>query len=311
MGQLRKDYILERWGVISSARGKRPHELQKAAKVKEGACFFCPGNEKLTPPEIGRIVRNGNWQLRWFENKFPALKPEGQWSAKTDSRFYTSADAYGYHEVIVETPRHDRQLTQFNAEELENVFHVYARRIVDLESKPNIAYVNVFKNHGYLAGTSIAHSHSQVMATSFVPTEIQDKITAMRKFISCPYCSIIQSEKNSGRYCFENQDLIAFTPYASRFNYELWIFPKLHVSRLEEINTASLAEILVKVMEKVHELKTDYNILLQYGPKKQDFHLHVEVCPRSARWGGFELGSGVIINTVSPEDAAKFYRGEE
>ncbi len=311
MGELRKDYILDRWVIISSGRGARPHELQKTTAVQQGACFFCPGNESLTPPEIGRIVKNGGWQLRWFENKFPALKTEGQPSVKTDNRFYTFASAYGYHEVIVETPRHDKQLAELPVDEIEQMLHVYARRIVELEAKPNIAYVNVFKNHGYLGGTSIVHSHSQVMATSIIPPLIQEKLSAMRRFLSCPYCAVIQSESNSGRKCFENNDFIAFSPYASRFNYEVWIFPKMHVARLEEVNFAGLADIMSKVLRKVHEVNLDYNLLVQHGPRGEDFHFHIEVCPRAAIWAGFELSSGIIINSVSPEDAAKFYRGEE
>ncbi len=312
MGELRKDYVLDRWVIISTARGKRPHELQKAVTtVQPGQCFFCPGSESLTPSEIGRIVHNGGWQLRWFENKFAALKPEGQALPKTDNRFYTFAGSYGYHEVVVETPRHDRQLAELPVEDIDQVLHVYARRIVELESKPDVAYVNVFKNHGYLGGTSIVHSHSQIMATTVVPPELQNKLDSMRKFISCPYCAVVESEKNSGRLCFENADFVAFTPYASRFNYEIWVFPKNHIARLENVNFSGLADVVSKVLRKVHEGNLDYNMLVQYGPKGQDFHFHIEVCPRAAIWAGFELGSGIIINSVAPEEAAKWYRGEE
>ncbi len=312
MGELRKDYILDRWVIISSGRSKRPHEIQKATlQVKEGVCYFCPGNESLTPPEIGRVVKNGGWQLRWFENKFPALKPEGNILPKTDNRFYTFANSFGRHEVVVETPRHDRQLAQLGMDEIQEVLHVYARRIVQLEQAPGIKYVNVFKNHGYLGGTSIVHSHSQVMAMAVIPGEIESKISAMRKFLSCPYCSVVQSEINSGRRCSENADFLAFAPYASRFNYEVWIFPKAHIARFEGVNFSSLAESLSKVLKKVHEGGLDYNLLVQYGPKGEDFHFHIEVCPRAAIWAGFEFNSGIIINSVSPEDAAKFYRGEE
>ena len=149
------------------------------------------------------------------------------------------------------------------------------------------------------------------MATTVVPPEIQNKVNAVRKFISCPYCAVVESEKNSGRKCFENADFIAFTPYAPRFNYEIWILPKQHISRLENVNFAGLAEIVSMVLRKVHEGNLDYNMMVQYSPKGEDLHLHIEVCPRSAIWAGFELGSGIIINSVSPEDAAKWYRGEE
>lgn len=312
MGELRKDYILDRWVVISPKRGQRPHELQKpSVPVQQGQCFFCPGNESLVPPEIGRVVRNGYWQIRWFENKFSALKPEGDAVPKTDNRFYTFASAFGYQEIVVDTPRHDKQLAELSIDDVEQLLHVYARRIVDLELKPNVKYVNVFKNHGFLGGTSIVHSHSQVMATGVVPPELAEKLSAMRRFISCPYCSIVKSELNSGRRCFENSGFVAFTPYASRFNYEVWIFPKEHVARFENVDFSCLADILVKVLRKIHSVNLDYNVIFQYGPKGEDFHFHVEVCPRSAIWAGFELGSGIVINSVAPEDAAKFYRGEE
>ncbi len=310
MGELRKDYVLDRWVIVSPKRGLRPHELQKPV-IKEEKCFFCPANESLTPPEIGRVPRNGGWQLRWFENKFPAEKPEGQWNVVTHNRFYTFAGSYGYHEILVETPHHEMQLAQFSREDLELVLHVYARRILELEKKPHIKYVNVFKNHGFLGGTSIVHSHSQIIATAIVPPEVDEKCRAISRFMQCPYCAVIQSERNSGRFCFENNDFVAFTPYASRFNYEIWAYPKKHIARYEELNFAALADILSKVLRKVHEANFDYNMFVHYGPVGRDFHVHVEVCPRSAIWAGFELESGIIINSVAPEDAAKFYRGEE
>lgn len=311
MGELRKDYVLERWVVVSSQRAKRPHELQKSVTKQTGICYFCPGNENMTPPEIGRVVRNGGWQLRWFENKFPALKPEGNFKPITDNRFYAHAAAYGYHEVLVETPRHDRQLAELSVDDIEEVLRIYARRILALEEKPNIRYVSVFKNHGYLGGTSIVHSHSQIMAIAIVPPEIEAKLAAMKRFLSCPYCEVVRSERNSGRKCFENSDFVAFTPYASRFNYEIWIFPLQHIARLEEVNFSSLADIVRKVLQKIGKANLDYNMIVQYGPKGEDFHFHIEVCPRSAIWAGFEFTSGIVINSVSPEDAARFYRGEE
>jgi len=310
MGELRKDYILDRWVITSSGRGKRPHEFEKRELVHEGVCYFCPGNESLTPKEIGRVAQNGGWSVRWFENKFAAVKPEGRPFPTTDNRFFTFAGAYGKHEIIVETPRHDKQLAELSADEIEQVLHVYARRILVLEGEQNIKYVNVFKNHGFLGGTSLVHSHSQIIATSFIPQVIEDKMHAMSRFLQCPYCAIVAEEQKGARKCFENGDFLAFTPYCSRFHFEVWIFPKAHIARLEQVNFKSLAGIVRSVLRKVHEGNLDYNLLIQYGPRGADFHFHIEICPRVALWAGFELGSGVIINSVSAEDAAKFYRGE-
>jgi len=307
--ELRKDYVLDRWVIVSEGRSARPHQLHPSPE-QEGVDYFAQGNEHLTPPERGRIVRNGGWQMRWFENKFPAVSPEGDSKVKTHNRFFTFGDAYGYHEVIVETPRSDKQLGDLPVEDIEQLLHVYARRICELEKDQNIQYVNVFKNHGVQAGTSIVHSHSQVIATAFIPLVIQEKMHAMKRFLSCPYCHIVALELQGVRKCFENEHMVAFTPYASRFNYEVWIFPKAHVARMEDMNFGACADILSKVLRKMTEANLDYNIIVQYGPKVHDFHFHIEVCPRKAIWAGFEFSSGVVINSTSPEDAARWYRGE-
>ena len=309
--ELRKDYILDRYVIISEGRGKRPKQFKKEEVVKdEGTCFFCPGNENLTPPEIGRIEKNGKWKLRWFANKFAALSPEGNPVLKRDNTFYEHASAYGYHEVVVETDDHKRQLAELSEEELEAVLNVYSMRIKELEKKPNMQYVNVIKNNGLLGGTSIIHTHSQIFATAIIPPVILDEVMACRRFIYCPYCKIVEKEKNSDRRCFENEDWVAFAPYASRYNYEISIFPKAHIKRLEESNLKSLSFVLKKVLGKINELNCSYNYEIHYSPKGYDLHMHIEVYPQIAIFGGFERGSGIIINSVSPEDAAKFYRGE-
>lgn len=307
MGELRRDYILDRWVLIVPNREKRPKDFKAHLTKKKGVCLFCPGNEES---EVGRIGENGKWRIRWFRNKFPALKPEGNPHPQKDHQFFTHANAYGYHEVIVDTPRHDRQLAQLSVKEIEDVLHVYARRIVELEKNPNIQYVNVFKNEGFFAGTSMAHAHSQVMATAKIPVELAQKVAAVQSALRCPYCEVIELERKSDRFCFENDDFIAFAPYASRFPYEIWIFPKTHIAKYADFNFAMLAKIVSKVLKKVSQNGLDYDMFIQYGPKDDDFHAHVEICPRKSIWGGFELESGNIINTVPPEDAASFYRGE-
>ena len=312
VGELRKDYILDRWVILSTGRGKRPKEFVDQQSQKSAAeCFFCPGNETMTTVEIGRIEKSGQWQMRWFENKFPALDTGCAPELKTHNRFYTFALNCGNHEIVVETNEHAKQLADLSTSEITTLFTVFAQRIRDLSSNKNVKYVSVFKNHGVHAGTSLVHSHSQIMAMPFVPALVMDEVLASRKFVHCPYCAIIESEKNSARRCFENDAWVAFAPYASRFNYEVWLFPKQHVKSLAELNSFDgLADILKKVLVKLKELNCSYNFCLHYAPRNHDLHLHIEVLPRIAVWGGFELGTHAIINSVFPEDAAQFYRGE-
>jgi len=313
--ELRKDYILDRYVIVSEGRGKRPFEFKKEEEVEKGKVdFFAPGNEHLTPPEIGRIGGKNRWKIRWFPNKFYAVEPKGNPEIRTDNKYFTYSSAYGYHEVIVETPFINKQLWDLRVGRIKEVLGVYALRIKELHNDRNIKYVCIFKNHGKEAGTSLVHSHSQLIAYNKVPNLVKDKIEAVKRYESCPYCEILDVEKGSDRRCFENENFVAFTPYASRFHFEIWVMPIKHIKNITEMNDrelTDLADILKKILLKLKDINADYNLELFYSPDKEDLHFHIEVSPRLALQGGFEILSNDIINSVSPEDAAKFYRGEE
>lgn len=307
--ELRKDYILDRWVILSTGRGKRPKEFKADKKVEKGIDYFAPGNENKTPDEIGRLGGK-KWKMRWFANKFPAVDKHGDPEIKSENDFFTFSSAFGSHEVIVETPT-QKQLWDLPVKDIKELFKVYNSRILELGKEKDIKYVCVFKNHGDKGGTSLLHSHSQVIAYNKIPETVSEKIKACKEFGRCPYCEIWKIERNSFRRCFENDDFIAFCPYASRFNYEVWVFPKRHVGGLFELNQEeynSMAEIMKKILLKLKKLGASYNHFLHYAPKGEDLHFHIEICPRIATWGGFELSAGTVINSVSPEDAAKFYR---
>lgn len=318
--ELRKDYILDRWVYLAAERKKRPVEFRREIMEESKTCFFCPGNESLTPPEIGRINAEGGkgtneWLARWFLNKFPAVdesSPEAA-KARTDNGFFTFASAYGRHEIVVETPNHDEQLWDLGREHIVKLLRVYFSRIDELEKLPGISYVAVFKNNGREAGTSLVHSHAQVAAVGIAPPAVVEETEAAKKFSSCPYCRIVDVEKGSFRRCFENSSFAAFAPYASRFNYELWIFPKKHIRRFSELDNGeidALAEVLGKVLEKLKQINAPYNFFFHYAIKGDDLHAHIEVIPRLSIWAGFEFSTGVTISSVTPESAAAFYRGE-
>ncbi|MBI2176553.1 DUF4931 domain-containing protein [Candidatus Woesearchaeota archaeon] len=318
MIELRKDYILDRWVILAPSRKKRPRDFaRQASDVSSGACVFCKGNEKLTPKEIGRI--NGpdkSWSMRWFPNLFPAAEEDGQKDVRTDNTFYTFAASYGNHEIIVETPKHEMQLWDFSPDGVQQLLKVYVGRISELGRKNAVKYVAVFKNHGAEGGASLAHSHSQVTSINILPPQVREEAAVMKNYPFCPYCNLLNTEKNSYRRCFENNHAVAFTPYASRFNFEIWIFPRRHFRQLSDATTEELAgisELLQRVLSKLRELNAPYNFVLHYLPAAEpsDFHFHIEVQPRLSTWAGFEFNTGIVINSVTPEDAARFYRGEE
>lgn len=311
--ELRRDYILDRWVIIAERRAKRPDEFrQEKERSPPGKCFFCPGSESETPPEISRFEKEGKWTIRNFPNKFSFLELQGSGKIKTANNFFTYSDAYGEHEVIVETRDHDRQLWDLSAEELKDVLKMYAMRVAELSKRHE--YVVVFKNSGKDAGTSIFHTHSQVAALDFVPPDIKEEVDRSKVGSRCLYCDIIQIEKDSYRRVFESANFVSFCPYASRFNFEVWLFPRSHIKSLTELCDSMLyemAEMLHRLLKKLSELDADYNMVLHYAPKGKDLHFHIELMPRLAKWAGFELSSGIIVNAVSPENAAKFYRGEQ
>ncbi len=314
--ELRKDYILDRYVIVSSSRGKRPFEFKREKEHKEEGktCFFCPGNENLTPPEIGRIGTKKEWKIRWFPNKFPAVDKKGNPNLKTKKEFFTSASAYGHHEVIVETDDHKKQLADLTVSQIKKVLNTYIDRIKNLSREKNIKYVCIFKNHGRNAGTSLVHSHSQLIAYNKLPESIKKKIKSVKKYKKCPYCKIIKLEKKSERKCFENSSFVSFAPYASRFHFENWIFPKKHLTNLthmSEKQLEDLAKILKKILSKLKKLNASYNMELFYAPKGKDLHFHIEISPRISIIGGFEILSDDVINSLAPEEAAKFYRGEK
>ncbi|ODS39428.1 MAG: hypothetical protein A7316_11065 [Candidatus Altiarchaeales archaeon WOR_SM1_86-2] len=303
--ELRKDYILDNWVIISPARKKRPRDFKKKEEeVKEGICYFCPGNEHLTPPEISRVEENGRWIIRCFPNKFPAVSLEG-------------GSAHGEHEIVVETNEHGKELEDLSVDHLVKVLDFYSWRIEKLKSKEGVEYVVLFRNKGKEAGASFTHTHAQLISLPLVPPIVKEKIAASKKYAdengTCPYCDILKKEMGGERRILEDENACAFAPFASRFPFEAWIMPKRHIGRIGSMNEdekRSFAKVFKKIMLKLRSMlgDPDYNLLFYLAPAGDELHFHLEICPRIAKWAGFEFGSGIIINTMGPEDAAGFYR---
>jgi len=311
MGIIRKDYLLERWVYYAIDRKKRPRELKSIALESNAKkCFFCPSSEQLTPPEIGRVEYKGSWKMRWFLNKFPAVDKKGMPNLKS-KKFLSEGNSYGVHEVIVETQHHKSQLADLPVQQIREMLEVYKLRINDLGKLNSIKYVQVFKNYGKDAGTSLSHTHSQVVALTQIPSLIIEEAEAVKKYKKCPYCEIIRLESKSKRKIFETKNVLAFAPFASRFNYEAWIFARQHKINMNELGENELQDMAIalkKILVKLKKINASYNFFVHYSPKGENLHFHIEVTPRLATWGGFEISTNATINSVLPEDAARFYR---
>lgn len=311
MAVLRKDYILDRWVIIAEKRGKRPYDFKREkTEKKDSLDVFAPANEHLTPKEIGRIEKNGKWSIRWVPNKFAFVSNKKFLSSS--KKYLQEMPAFGYHEVIVETPNSTKQLWDMSKSEIKDILKVYSDRIKELSKRKNIKYVQLFKNHGKQGGTSLLHSHTQAVAIAAIPPNIKEKLDGIKKN-KLSYGTLAKRELKTKRKAIITKHFISICPFASRFSYEIWIFPKRHYKSITDMPDniiMDFANIMQKILKKLKKMNCSYNFHFHYAPKGKDMLFHVEITPRIENWAGFEYSTGIIVNTVAPETAAKFYRGK-
>mgnify|MGYP000203409861 CR=1 FL=1 len=329
MPELRKDPIIGRWVIISTERGKRPHDFVVEPEVtKGGFCPFCPGNEHTTPPEIfayreaGTQPNTPGWRLRVVHNKFPALILQGDPDRQGEGMFDKMA-GIGTHEVIIEHPGHLDSLTTISLESFVEVLTAYRERIRFLAEDPRFRYVLIFKNWGRAAGASLEHSHSQLIGLPIVPELVMEELNGSKFYYNwkerCVFCDMIRQElQQQVRVVLENQEFVAICPFAPRSPFEVWILPKMHLSsylHLPESSFRLLAEIFQETLQRLEKSigKAPYNFILHIAPIREPelpyYHWHFEIMPKLTLVAGFEWGSGFFINPTPPEDAAQYLRG--
>lgn len=336
MALLRYDLCTNDWVIFSSDRSRRPHEFveQKDARTASTAsglvCPFCPGNEALTGSEIDAIhdpeMKSGcSWKVRVIPNKFPALRIEEENRRFQEGAVFRYMGGCGAHEVIVESPDHERVLAQQPVEHIELVLVQLQRRFNDLLRDRRFHTIVIFKNHGERAGTSLRHPHFQLIATPVVPQTLRIKHRIATEYFDqsgrCLYSVLLEEELSSGRRIIcENSEFAAFAPYASHVPFEVWICPKGHnasFGRATATQLASLAGILKTILQKLFcgLDNPDFNLTINTAPRgdeDEDYFLwHLQIMPRLTTTAGFEMGSGMSINAVLPEEAATFLKSVE
>jgi len=328
MPELRKDPIIRRWVIIATERARRPHDfINSKEKAETTFCPFDYGNEHTTPPEVMAFrladteKDSPGWWVRVVQNKFPALDP-GVEPERFGHGMYDVIKGFGGHEVIVETPDHNATLATLSYQQVKEVIWAYKERFRSLEKDERIKYILIFKNHGREAGASLAHSHSQLIATPIVPKRVSEEIAGSIDYYSfrerCVYCDMVNQERLEGtRVVEENRDFIAFEPFAARFPFETWIVPKVHNHNFGEITSGEIdgfAFILKNTLLRIHKSLDNppYNFMLHTGIRggkdMTHYHWHLEIVPRLTRVAGFEWGSGFYINPMPPEHAAMYLR---
>ncbi len=330
MPELRKDPVLGRWVIISTERAKRPKDFRTEPEKKSVTpqeCPFCPGNEKATPAEIFAFrpqntkPNTPGWTLRIIPNKFPALRIEGEIDRRGEG-LYDRMNGIGTHEVIIETPEHNKDLADLSEPDFFNVVYAYHKRILDLKQDKRLRYVMIFKNFGVVAGASLEHSHSQLIAMPVIPKRVIEEMDGAKRYFEyrerCIFCDIVvQETRDRRRLINENNSFIAISPFAPRFPFETWILPRYHKSNFEDATDEELKDLAAILKDCLKRLKKalntpPYNYIIHTAPITlqgiEFYHYHIEVIPALTHVAGFEWGTGFYINPTPPEESASYLK---
>ncbi len=315
MPELRRHYFLDEYCIIATERKKRPSDFrEKTVAGDEAVCPFCPGNEEMTPPAVAVYTEHGvlsdgqerisGWQLRVFPNVFAAMVPSPAPATTTE---WIALPGQGFHEVIVDSPLHKENPADFAQEHMEKLIQAYRDRYVHYCRNGLVKYVSIFKNWGKEAGASLSHSHSQLVTLPILPPLIKRELDAISRATHCPFCNIVEQEKESCRLIDENENWILIAPFYSQAPYETWILPKRHFANLQEMHDAegkSLAALLKRALGSMRSLLNDppYNFMIFQLPFS--YHVNIRIHPALSKIAGFERSTGVYINSFAPEKAA-------
>ncbi len=332
--ELRYDPISQNWILIATGRARRPEtfKTEKRAGWKDSK-RDCPfenlgSHEQPTVAyykgekvelKQGKYVPH-RWTTISVPNKFPAFAKH-DFLQERQAGPYKTMDGVGFHEVII-TRDHVKDIPEFSKEHMQELINAYQERYLDLMNEKFVNYISIFKNKGPGAGASLAHPHSQIIATPVTSPDIQRSLDGSLKFWkeqkTCVHCKMIEWDlEKKERIVFENDCYLVVCPFASRVAFEIRIFPQKHVAYFERIEddqkecfTKALQITLQKLKKALND--PDYNYFLHTAPadgKNYDhYHWHWEILPKTSTWAGFELGTGIEISTIEPERAAEFLR---
>ena len=328
MPELRQDIVTGQWVVVATERAKRPTDFAKPREATKPddleKCPFCPGHEHMTPlevlsvrPEDGEPNTSG-WQVRVFPNKYPAFATGEE--VKPSTALSPRKPADGSHEVIVHSPDHCASLATMPAEEVELVLRVYRHRYQANCNDLHVKYVHIIVNHGRESGASLEHSHSQLFGVPLVPQLITEELEGARRHMDstgeCVFCRILSEELSAcERVVASNREFVAIAPFASKLPFELWILPRRHQQSFDLIDDEQLAEFARMLREVLGSYYREFdnppfNYYIHTAPCDGNvypyYHWHLEVMPKLTTPGSFELGTEMMINITTPENAASF-----
>ena len=303
--ELRLDVISGDWVVIATGRAKRPEAFKKEKRQKEELsqklCPFCQIKTQETPTLIfsqGKKVLSKkeiprDWTTISIPNKYPAFIQDTSLNARTQGP-YQIIDAVGFHEVVV-TRDHQKSMGQFSLSQIKEVIDTYQERYLKLMKEKFVNYISIFHNHGFEAGASLSHPHSQIAAIPLIDTDLRRALSNSQKYFEnyrkCIYCQMNDWErKRRLRIVFENKGFLVICPFASKAAFEIIISPKKHLIYFEKITEKEkwqLAEAFKVALSRLYKALNDpaYNFYLHTAPcdgKNYDsYHWHWTILPKT------------------------------
>ncbi len=305
MPELRHDALTGRLVLLAAARASRPFTTSTVERDRSGPDDFpfCPGHEHDTPPEIARTGSGAagepGWRVRVFPNLYPIV---GGADAKTGST--------GAHEVVVLSPNHARAFGSLSHDEAVEVMTMLRDR-ARAHAAAKREHVQVLINHGRTAGASIAHPHAQVVALDFVPPAVTVSIERFGDAKRDPVLTDLAEGIKAEQGVVVGDQVAAWCPSASVSPFEVRVAAIAAGARFDEAADAQVLGVAVVLRDVLAALASElgdpaYNVVVHSADTKTaaGYHWWVEVVPRVAVVAGFELGTGIYVNSVDPADAA-------
>jgi UDPglucose--hexose-1-phosphate uridylyltransferase len=331
--EFRYDVASKDWVLIASERGKRPGAFKvkkrKIIKTPKSKCPFCQIETQKKPvlifsnnkeiPLLTNIPKK--WTTIVIPNKYPAVSPFKKLKEYSEGKLYKKVSATGFHELVI-TRDHDKQIPQFNVNEIKELIDVYQSRYLSLKKEKFVNHISIFHNHGVEAGASISHPHSQIITTPLIDSDLNKALETSKKYFNknkkCLYCEMAKLErKKKKRIVFENKHFLVLCPFASKSAFQMIISPKKHLSYFENITEKekiALAQAFKIAFSKFYKVLSDpaYNFYLHTAPcdgrKHSYYHWHWTILPKTATMAGFEIGTRMEISSIEPEKSAQILR---
>jgi UDPglucose--hexose-1-phosphate uridylyltransferase len=327
LGELRKDYFTDRLVIVTNGITKYPvFKIEETQKE----CPYCPGNEAMTlPAELVLVQREGalikladteeeivkDWCVRVFPEKLPVVSNDAA-TVYGEEPLYREP-AYGYHYVVVATPKHDESFSKMNLDQWVNTLSAIQDRVRWLYSQKNVSYVSIFADHEKEAGAFVEHPHFQIVTLPRLPPIIEQEASKVQKSMSelgtCPMCNVIRMELGGPRQILVTDNFIAFSPWAPSYAFEYWIFPKKHQTSILKITQKEIKDLALILRSTLGGManalnEPPYSMIFHISSEKKttrQLHWHIEIYPQHKKLSGFEIGTNTYINQFSPEHSAE------